>query len=70
MQLPCLKKRHLPECQKSQDEPLEQEPFRTISTKKQLLAYKHNGFWQCMDTIRDKEILEKKIRNKEHLEKK
>ena len=49
---------------------LEQEPFRTISTKKQLLAYKHNGFWQCMDTIRDKEILEKKIRNKEHLEKK
>jgi len=34
------------------------------------LAYKHNGFWQCMDTIRDKEILEKKIRNKEHLEKK
>ena len=49
---------------------LEQEPFRTISTKKQLLAYKHNGFWQCMDTIRDKEILEKKIKNKEHLEKK
>ena len=49
---------------------LEQEPLRKISIKKQLLAYKHNGFWQCMDTIRDKEILEKKIRNKEHLEKK
>ena len=48
---------------------LEQEPFRKISKKKQLVAYKHNGFWQCMDTIRDKEILEKKIRNKEHLEK-
>ena len=47
---------------------LEHEPFRKISLKKQLLAYKHNGFWQCMDTIRDKEILEKKIRNKEHLE--
>jgi glucose-1-phosphate cytidylyltransferase len=48
---------------------LEQEPFRKISKKKQLVAYKHKGFWQCMDTIRDKEILEKKIKNKEHLEK-
>ena len=30
------------------------------------MAFKHRGFWQCMDTLRDKEILEKKIRNKEH----
>ena len=29
------------------------------SGKKQLLAYKHNGFWQCMDTKRDKDNLEK-----------
>ena len=49
---------------------LEQEPFKKISKKKQLMAFKHKGFWQCMDTLRDKEILEKKIRNKEHLEKK
>ena len=41
---------------------LEQEPFRIVSKKKQLVAYKHNGFWQCMDTTRDKEILEKKIK--------
>ena len=27
--------------------------------KKQLLAFRHNGFWQCMDTKRDKEKLEK-----------
>ena len=47
---------------------LEQEPFKKISKKKQLVAFKHNGFWQCMDTLRDKEILEKKIKNKEHLE--
>ena len=47
---------------------LEQEPFRIVSKKKQLVAYKHNGFWQCMDTTRDKEILEKKIKNKEHIE--
>ena len=39
---------------------LEQEPFKNVSKKKQLIAYKHTGFWQCMDTIRDKEILEKK----------
>tara|TARA_B100000963_G_C22593035_1_gene656445 strand:+ start:800 stop:1498 length:699 start_codon:yes stop_codon:yes gene_type:complete len=49
---------------------LEQEPFKKISKKRQLIAFKHTGFWQCMDTLRDKEILENKIRNKEHLEKK
>ncbi len=49
---------------------LEQEPFKKISKKKQLIAFKHSGFWQCMDTLRDKEILENKIKNKEHLEKK
>ena len=47
---------------------LEQEPLNKITKKKQLVAYKHYGFWQCMDTLRDKEILEKKIKNKEHLE--
>ena len=49
---------------------LEGEPFEKITKKKQFVAFKHKGFWQCMDTTRDKEILEKKIRNKEHLEKK
>jgi len=49
---------------------LEKEPFEKITKKKQFVAFKHNGFWHCMDTLRDKEILEKKIRNKEHIEKK
>ena len=49
---------------------LEREPFEQITKNKQFVAFKHKGFWQCMDTLRDKEILEKKIRNKEHLEKK
>ena len=49
---------------------LEREPFEKIKKKKQFVAFKHKGFWQCMDTIRDKEILGKKIKNKEHLEKK
>ena len=38
---------------------LEKEPLEAIVYKRQLLAFKHNGFWQCMDTKRDKENLEK-----------
>ena len=40
----------------------EREPLQKISKLKSLCAYKHHGFWQCMDTLRDKEILEKEIR--------
>ena len=29
-----------------------------LTKKKQLSAYRHNGFWQCMDTKRDKDNLE------------
>ncbi len=47
---------------------LEQEPFSKITKKGQMVAYKHYGFWQCMDSLRDKEILEQKIKNKEHIE--
>ena len=43
---------------------LEQEPFKKVTKKKEMLAFKHLGFWQCMDTLRDKEILEKKIKQK------
>ena len=38
------------------------EPLENICKKGQLGAYKHNGFWQCMDTKRDKEILEKIVK--------
>ena len=38
---------------------LEKEPFELATKKKQLVAYKHYGFWQCMDTLRDKELLNK-----------
>lgn len=37
----------------------EREPLETVAKEGQLKAYKHNGFWQCMDTLRDKELLEK-----------
>ncbi len=41
---------------------LERGPFERIAGLGKLVAFKHNGFWQCMDTLRDKEILEKKIK--------
>lgn len=37
---------------------LEREPLITLSKERQLKAYRHNGFWQCMDTMRDREKLE------------
>lgn len=43
---------------------LEKKPLEKIAKLKQLAAYKHNGFWQCMDTIKDKQILENLLRNK------
>lgn len=36
----------------------EQEPLRSLAENNQLMAFKHDGFWQCMDTQRDKAILE------------
>lgn len=36
----------------------EKEPLENLAKDKQLTAYKHNGFWQPMDTMRDKEYLE------------
>ncbi len=38
---------------------LEREPLEILSKKKQLMAFKHHGFWQCMDTKRDKKLIEK-----------
>lgn len=40
----------------------EQEPLRTLAKEGQLMSYTHRGFWQCMDNIREKELLEKMIR--------
>lgn len=41
---------------------LEKDALPKISKLGKLSAFKHYGFWQCMDTVRDKEILEKKIK--------
>ena len=37
---------------------LEHSPMEMLVRNSQLMAYEHNGFWQCMDTIREKEILQ------------
>lgn len=37
----------------------EREPMERIATEGQMMCYKHTGFWKCMDTLRDKEKLEK-----------
>lgn len=38
---------------------LEREPLERVASMGELMAFKHNGFWQCMDTKRDHELLEK-----------
>ena len=37
----------------------EQEPMQQLAADGQLMSYTHKGFWQCMDTIREKQLLEK-----------
>jgi glucose-1-phosphate cytidylyltransferase len=36
----------------------EREPMERLAKEGQLMAYRHEGFWQCMDTLRDKVLLE------------
>jgi glucose-1-phosphate cytidylyltransferase len=36
----------------------EREPMERLAREGQLMAYRHTGFWQCMDTLRDKVLLE------------
>ena len=37
---------------------LEQDPLENLASKGELMAYKHRGFWQCMDAKRDKDFLD------------
>lgn len=42
----------------------ERDPLETLAQQNQLVAYKHTGFWQCMDTLRDKQLLDSLLENK------
>ena len=37
---------------------LEREPLERASSSGELMAFRHEGFWQCMDTKRDRDLLE------------
>jgi glucose-1-phosphate cytidylyltransferase len=39
-------------------EDLVEEPFQRLITRQQLLAYPHDGFWACMDTLKDKKAFD------------
>jgi glucose-1-phosphate cytidylyltransferase len=36
----------------------EREPLENLARDGELMAYRHDSFWQCMDTLRDKALLE------------
>ena len=38
---------------------LEESPLESVAAQKQLKAFQHEGFWQCMDTKRDLDLLRK-----------
>jgi len=46
------------------EEPLEMAPLTNLALDGQLFAYKHDGFWQPMDTIRDRDYLESQCASK------
>ncbi|MEA1984389.1 MAG: glucose-1-phosphate cytidylyltransferase [Euryarchaeota archaeon] len=37
---------------------LEEDPLERAASDGELMAYLHDGFWQCMDTVRDRNVLE------------
>jgi len=41
------------------DTVLEKEPLERLAADGELMSYMHKGFWQCMDNVREKELLEK-----------
>ena len=43
---------------------LEKEPLSKLAQQNQLNAFKHYGFWQCVDTQREKEVLENYLRDR------
>lgn len=44
---------------------LERYPLEELAKKGELMAYRHHGFWQCMDTMRDKILLEELLEKEE-----
>lgn len=51
----------------SDHEALEDKPLMNLSKDNQLSAYKHYGYWQCVDTIRELEIFESDLNNQKYI---
>ena len=49
---------------KSDQTILEHDPMQKLCKLKQLMAFKHKGFWQPIDNIKDKNYVEKILKNK------
>ena len=49
---------------KNNFEMLEGKPMEKLSRKKKLAGFRHKGFWQCMDTLKEKEYLNNLFKNK------
>ena len=45
---------------------LERQPLETLARKRKFSAFLHHGFWQCMDTLRDKNNLEKLLKKNKY----
>ena len=52
---------------KNDNSMLERETLEKLVRLKQLVAFKHSGFWKCMDTLRDKILLNKIFKEKKKL---
>ena len=46
---------------------LEKQPIEKLTKRKQIMGFKHKGFWQCMDNMRDKNLLNGLINSKKAL---
>lgn len=53
-----FKREFLDRLSPNENQSLESEPLSKLSEDGELYAYKHDDFWQCMDTVRDREYLE------------
>jgi glucose-1-phosphate cytidylyltransferase len=45
----------------NEGEELVLEPFSRLIQANQLMAYKHEGFWRCMDNLKDRQVLEEMV---------
>src|SRR5258708_35967412 len=48
----------VPDCTAAVDQTGGREPMERLTADRQLMAYRHEGFWQMMDTLQERNLLE------------